>query len=109
MKPTLILFSLLFALPTLTWAGDDQLATSPTEGVISHDFLGEQQMKSRCLAMLSRFMPYVRSIYKDAGKNKEGEPCGYFMARNSGQRLAKRALALSPGARAASDRPLAAL
>ncbi len=85
MKPTLILFSLLFALPTLTWAGDDQLATSPTEGVISHDFLGEQQMKSRCLAMLSRFMPYVKSIYKDAGKNKEGEPCGYFMARNSGQ------------------------
>ena len=85
MKPMTILFSLLFAMPALLWADDTQRVQSPTEDVMTADYLGEPEMKHRCLTMLGRFMQYAKSIYTDAGKNRLGDNCGFFKARNAGQ------------------------
>jgi len=85
MKTKLLIFSLFLLLPTQLCAGNEQGVSSPTEDVIHADFLGEQQMQQRCLAMLSRFMTYAKSIYTDAGKDKQGNNCGYFKARSAGQ------------------------
>ena len=85
MKPMTILFSLLFAMPALLWADDTQRVQSPTEDVMTADYLGEQEMKHRCMTMLGRFMQYAKSIYTDAGKNRLGDNCGFFKARNAGQ------------------------
>ena len=62
MKPMTILFSLLFAMPALLWADDTQRVQSPTEDVMTADYLGEQEMKHRCLTMLGRFMRQLRLL-----------------------------------------------
>lgn len=59
--------------------------TSPTEGVITHDYIGEARLKSDALQMLADFMQYAKSIYTDAGNNSKGKACGYFKANSAGQ------------------------
>src|SRR5574344_1678177 len=65
-------------------ASEDDI-TSPTEGVITTDYLGETTLKANSLNMLAKFMTYVKSIYTDASTNSEGTACGYFKANSAGQ------------------------
>ena len=85
MKPTLVIISLLFALPTWLFAGNEDDVASPTEGVIDHRFFGEQSIKRSCMDMLCRFMEYGKAIYTNAGTNQRGDSCGYFKAHSAGK------------------------
>jgi hypothetical protein len=58
---------------------------SPTEGVITADYLGEKGIQTKCMNMLARLMSYAKSIYVDAGKNHEHTDVGYFKAISQGQ------------------------
>lgn len=83
-KQLLTILALLnFSLTTVAQTEND--ITSPTEGVITHDYIGEAQLKSDALQMLARFMQYASNIYTDAGTNSDGTPCGYFKARSAGR------------------------
>ena len=54
--------------------------TSPTEGVITHDFVPEAQMMQDLLQMLTDHLPYIKSRYTPcASPNSKGEECGYFL------------------------------
>ncbi len=82
-----IFFPLLALLswPMLSMAQTEADISSPTEGVITHDYIGETQLKSDALQMLANFMQYAKSIYTDAGTNNAGTACGYFKANSAGQ------------------------
>ncbi|MBR3454047.1 MAG: hypothetical protein IKH26_01870 [Bacteroidaceae bacterium] len=75
----------LIAWPMLSMAQTEADISSPTEGVITHDYIGENQLKSDALQMLANFMQYAKSIYTDAGTNSAGTACGYFKANSAGQ------------------------
>lgn len=86
MKKREILAILLLA---LTLNGQAQTATetttSPTEGVISHDFVGEKMMKADLLQMLANFSPYMVADWNQCQEpNSKGESCGFFKGENSG-------------------------
>ncbi len=53
--------------------------TSPTEGVISHDFVSEATMKQDLLQMLANFTRYmVSDFHSSNGRNSRDEQQGYF-------------------------------
>ncbi len=59
---------------------------SPTEGVITSDFVEEAEMMSDLLQMLARFSEYmVDDFYDCVATNSINEECGYFNGESSGQ------------------------
>lgn len=71
--------------PNISGGTEDQVS-SPTEGVISSEFVDEAQMKQDLLQMLADFTQYAKSIWQDCSSaNSIGEECGYFSANSAGQ------------------------
>ena len=85
MRKYLLTILTLMSWPMLSMAQTETGVSSPTEGVITHDYLGETRLKSDALQMLANFMQYAKSIYTDAGTNSAGTACGYFKANSAGQ------------------------
>ena len=53
--------------------------SSPTEGVITHDFVPEAQLMQGLLQMLADHLTYMKSLYTPcASATSAGEACGYF-------------------------------
>ncbi|MCD8318380.1 MAG: hypothetical protein LUC45_05890 [Paraprevotella sp.] len=70
--------------PVIEGGTEDQL-TSPTEGVITNDFVKEADMKQDLLQMLANSMQYARNIWYDcAAPNNKNEACGFFKANSAG-------------------------
>lgn len=66
--------------------GTEDGVSSPTEGVITHDFVDESTMQQDLLQMLANSMTYARNIWQDCSSpNNKGEACGYFRANSAGQ------------------------
>lgn len=58
---------------------------SPTEDVITTEFVPENIMMDDLLQMLANFMPYLKNSFQSlADGNANGESCGYFKGENSG-------------------------
>lgn len=57
---------------------------SPTEGVITSKFVGEQAMKQDLMEMLAKFAQYMKNDYQDcAAPNSAGELCGAFKSNST--------------------------
>ena len=57
---------------------------SPTEGVITHDFVPEAEMKDDILQMLADFSLWMKSDFQPcAAPNSIGEVCGCFRGENT--------------------------
>lgn len=58
--------------------------TSPTEGVINHQFVGEKEMKDDLMDMLAKFSKYLKNDWKDcASPNSVNEDCGAFKCNST--------------------------
>ena len=63
---------------------DDIVVDSPTEGVITHDFVPEEQMKADMLQMLADFSLYMKRDFQPCeAPNEVGEVCGCFRGENT--------------------------
>ena len=63
---------------------DPEVITSPTEGVITHDFVAEADMKNHLLQMLADFTPYMKNNWMAIDDlNTAGEPLGVFKGENT--------------------------
>ena len=59
--------------------GKETDVPSPTEGVITHDFVSEAAMMQDLLQMLTNHLTYMKSLYTPCvSPNSKGEDCGYF-------------------------------
>ncbi len=66
--------------------GRETDVASPTEGVITHDFVSEADMMEGLLQMLANHSQYAKNIwFKCQAPNSAGEDCGYFKANSAGQ------------------------
>ena len=64
--------------------GTEDAVSSPTEGIITSNFVSEVTMKGDLLQMLANFMTYVKNDYTDAtATNSVNEACGYFKGESS--------------------------
>ena len=64
--------------------GTEDAVSSPTEGIITSNFVTEANMKNDLLQMLANFMKYVKTDYTDAAAtNSVNEACGYFKGENN--------------------------
>lgn len=71
--------------PSIEGGTEDQV-DSPTEGVISHEFVEESAMQQDLLQMLANSLTYAHNIWYDcAAPNSKDEACGYFKAQSAGQ------------------------
>jgi hypothetical protein len=67
---------------TASWADDK--VDSPTEGVITSDFVTEESMKHDLLQMLANFAVYMKKDFQDCvAPNSVGEVCGCFKGENT--------------------------
>jgi hypothetical protein len=67
---------------TASWADDK--VDSPTEGVITSDFVSEESMKHDLLQMLANFAVYLKKDFQDCvAPNSVGEACGCFRGENT--------------------------
>lgn len=58
--------------------------SSPTEGVITHQFVGEETMMDDLLQMLANFALYMKNDFQDCQyTNSVGEECGAFKGENT--------------------------
>ena len=58
--------------------------TSPTEGVITHDFVAEPQMKDDLLQMLANFSKWMKEDFQlCSASNSIGEDCGCFKGEST--------------------------
>lgn len=58
--------------------------TSPTEGVITSDFVPETEMKADLLQMLANFSTYIKNDFQDCQyPNSIDEECGCFKGENT--------------------------
>lgn len=65
-------------------AAEKVTVESPTEGRITHEFVGEPQMKDHLLQMLADFTPYMRDNWLEiSDKNSTGAPLGVFRGENT--------------------------
>ena len=63
---------------------DEIIPKSPTEGVITHDFVPEEQMKADLLQMLADFTLYMKHDFQPCvAPNEVGEVCGCFRGENT--------------------------
>jgi len=59
--------------------GKETDVPSPTEGVITHDFVSESAMMQDLLQMLTNHLTYMKSLYNPCvSPTSKGEDCGYF-------------------------------
>ena len=59
-------------------------ADSPTEGVITSDFVSEKQMQADLLQMLADFTVYMKNDFQECVEpNSVGEACGCFKGENT--------------------------
>ena len=72
-------------LPLLGFSQSENNISSPTEGVITYDYLGENGIQQTSIEMLAKFMQYAKNIYTIAGTNSQGTSVGYFKANSAGQ------------------------
>lgn len=71
--------------PVIEGDTEDKVS-SPTEGVITHDFVSETDMQKDLLQMLANSMQYAKNIWFDCkDPNSKNEVCGYFKAKSAGQ------------------------
>ena len=56
----LVISVMLLAGSATSQSAEKVTVESPTEGRITHEFVGEQQMKDHLLQMLADFTPYMR-------------------------------------------------
>ena len=62
----------------------EELITSPTEGIITHDFVPEAEMKDDLLQMLATFSLYMKDDFQPCvAPNSLGEACGCFRGENT--------------------------
>ena len=62
------------------------LADGPTEGIITHRFVGEATMMADLLQMLANSMTYASHIwYNCVEPNSVGDSCGFFKANSAGR------------------------
>ena len=84
---TTLLFALIlttFSLQAQIVGGTEDAISSPTEGVITSNFVSEATMKSDLLQMLANFTTYIKNDYIDAAAtNSVNEACGYFKGESS--------------------------
>ncbi len=74
----------LFLLPDDYTEPDQPAVSSPTEGTVLADFVGEKQMKADLLQMLANFATYLKNDFQDcAAPNSLGEACGCFRGENT--------------------------
>ena len=70
--------------PEIVGGTEDQVS-SPTEGIITHEFTDEATMQADLLQMLANSMRYAKNIWYDcAAPNSKNEACGYFKANSAG-------------------------
>ncbi len=82
MKHTLLALALALASPILA----QNEVSSPTEGVITHQFVSEQEMMTDLLKMVARFAEYMQNDFFDCQyPNSNDESCGFFNGESSGQ------------------------
>ncbi len=63
---------------------DEDAIQSPTEGVITSDFVGEKEMMNDLLQMLARFSQYMAADYLACkAPNSIGEQCGCFKGEST--------------------------
>ena len=62
----------------------EQDVESPTEGVVSCDFVSEPQMKSDLLQMLANFSTYLKNDFQNEANNSVGETNGVFKGESTG-------------------------
>ena len=63
---------------------DETDVSSPTEGVITHDFVPEAQMKDDLLQMLADFSQWMKADFQPCeAPNSLGEVCGCFRGENT--------------------------
>lgn len=75
---------LLFLAATLCLTLAAAAQTSPTEGVITADFVGEASMQQDLLQMLADFAKYMKNDFQQASApNSVGEACGCFKGENT--------------------------
>lgn len=66
--------------------GREDGVSSPTEGVITHEFVSEADMMNDLLQMVANSMQYAKNIwYNCAAPNNKNEACGYFKGNSAGQ------------------------
>lgn len=71
--------------PVIEGDTEDKVS-SPTEGVITHEFVSEEDMQADLLQMLAKSMQYAKNIWYDCqAPNSKNEACGYFKANSAGQ------------------------
>ncbi|MBR5655092.1 MAG: hypothetical protein IKW98_00185 [Prevotella sp.] len=74
----------LFCLLSLVGALSLMAADSPTEGVITSDFVSEEQMQADLLQMLADFTVYMKNDFQECvAPNSVGEACGCFKGENT--------------------------
>ena len=83
MKKTLLIFiiacSIITSQAQTIVGGTEDAVSSPTEGIITSNFVSETTMKSDILQILANFLTYVKVNYQDsATTNTVNEACGYF-------------------------------
>ena len=75
---------LLFLAATFCLSLAAAAQTSPTEGVITADFVGEASMQQDLLQMLADFAKYMKNDFQQASApNSVGEACGCFKGENT--------------------------
>ncbi|MBO4906317.1 MAG: hypothetical protein J5486_04695 [Bacteroidaceae bacterium] len=66
--------------------GRETDVASPTEGIISHEFVSEADMMADLLQMLANHTRYAKNIwFKCVATNSVNEECGYFKGNSAGQ------------------------
>lgn len=80
-----LLTGFMALLPLLGFAQSENNVSSPTEGVITYDYLGEDGIQQTSIEMLAKFMQYAKNIYTTAGTNSQGTSVGYFKANEAGR------------------------
>ena len=80
----LVISVMLLAGSATSQSAEKVTVESPTEGRITHEFVGEQQMKDHLLQMLADFTPYMRDNWLEiSDKNSAGAPLGVFRGGNT--------------------------
>lgn len=79
LRPLLTALGLSLLSPTIS-----TYAASPTEGVVTHEFVAEDAMKSDILQMLADFTPYIVNDWQECtAPNSVGESCGCFRGEST--------------------------
>ena len=78
------LLLLLCLMPVYCLAQLEKDIDSPTEGVLTETFVGEDVMMDDLLRMLARFSSYVVNDYQECEEpNSRGEKCGCFKGEST--------------------------